>query len=233
MPSVLFVLSASDHWTLKDGTRHDTGFWAEEFVAPHDVFAEAGWDITLATPGGVTPTVDRTSLGVMGGLPWKTAQLKKDLERLAPVLEHPQALADVDEAAYDVVFYPGGHGPLEDLAKDPVSGELLRARMAAGRTTALLCHSPAAMLAAPGEGADWPFHGYAMTGFSNAEEKIAGLADKAPWLLQDELERRGADVSTTTIPYRPHVVVDRNLYTGQNPQSSEPLAERILADLTR
>ena len=72
-----------------------------------------------------------------------------------------------------------------------------------------------------------------MTGFSNAEEKIAGLADKAPWLLQDELERRGADVSTTTIPYRPHVVVDRNLYTGQNPQSSEPLAERILADLTR
>ena len=231
MPSVLFVLSASDHWTLKDGTRHDTDFWAEEFVAPHDVFAEAGWDVTVATPGGVAPTVDQTSLGVMGGLPWKTAKLKKDLERLAPVLDHPVDLASVDESRYDVVFYPGGHGPMEDLVKDPVSGALLRTRMAAGRTTAMLCHSPAAMFAA-GEGADWPFAGYALTGFSNTEEKLAGLADKAPWLLEDELKRRGADYSSATLPYRPHVVVDRNLYTGQNPQSSEPLAERILADVT-
>lgn len=232
MPSVLFVLSASDHWTLKDGTRHETGFWAEEFVAPHDTFAEAGWDITVSTPGGVAPTVDQTSLGMMGGLPGKTAQLKKDLERLAPVLQHPVSLDSVDESAFDVVFYPGGHGPLEDLAKDPVSGELLRARMAAGRTTAMLCHSPGAMLAAPGEGADWPFAGFAMTGFSNTEEKLAGLADKAPWLLEDELKRRGADFSTAVLPYRPYVVVDRNLYTGQNPQSSQELAERILADLS-
>ena len=69
MPSVLFVLSASDHWTLKDGTRHETGFWAEEFVVPHDVFADAGWDVAVATPGGVAPTVDQTSLGLMGGAP--------------------------------------------------------------------------------------------------------------------------------------------------------------------
>ncbi|MEX3564750.1 type 1 glutamine amidotransferase domain-containing protein [Micrococcus endophyticus] len=230
MPSVLFVLSASDHWTLKDGTRHETGFWAEEFVVPHDVFADAGWDATVATPGGVAPTVDQTSLGLMGGAPWKTARLKRDLERLAPVLDRPVDLASVDEAGHDVVFYPGGHGPLEDLSRDPVSGELLRSRMAGGRLTALLCHSPAAMLAVPGEGADWPFAGFAMTAFSDTEEKLTGLAGKAPWLLEDELRRRGADYSSATLPYRPHVVVDRHLHTGQNPQSSRPLAERILAD---
>lgn len=167
----------------------------------------------------------------MGGAPWKTARLKRDLERLAPALDHPEDLAAVDEAAYDVVFYPGGHGPLEDLSRDPVSGELLRSRMAAGRLTALLCHSAAALLAVPGAGADWPFDGFAMTAFSNTEEKLAGLAGKAPWRLEDELKRRGADYSTATLPYRPHVVVDRHLYTGRNPQSSQPLAERILADV--
>lgn len=114
MPSVLFVLSASGHWTLKDGTRHETGFWAEEFVVPHGVFADAGWDVTVATPGGVAPTVDQTSLGLTGGAPWKTARLKRDLERLAPVLDRPVDLATVDETGHDVVFYPGGHGPLAE-----------------------------------------------------------------------------------------------------------------------
>ena len=232
MPSVLMVLSAADHWTLADESKHPTGFWAEEFVAPYNKFKEAGWEVTVATPGGKRPTVDATSLSLKGGnLPHKAKKMKDELDRLAPVLDAPEDLSEVDESAFDVVFYPGGHGPMEDLAVDQVSGNVLRRRMADGRPVALLCHAPAAVLAATNDDGTSPFAGFQMTGFSNAEEKLNGLADKAKWLLQDKLEEAGVQYEKATLPLRPHVVVDRNVYTGQNPQSSEELAERIITDL--
>ena len=229
MTTVLMVLSGADHWTLKDGTKHPTGVWAEEFVVPYLAFRDAGWDITVATPGGRTPTIDQLSLGIAGGAPWKTEQIKEQLERLRPVLESPVVLADVEADAYDLVFYPGGHGPMEDLAVDEVSGAILARRLQQQRPLALLCHAPAAMFAARAEDGSWPFAGYSMTGFSNMEEKVNPFSWKAEWLLETRLKEEGADYSKG-LPLRPHIVQDRALYTGQNPQSSEELAKKLIAD---
>jgi putative intracellular protease/amidase len=231
MTSVLMVLSAADHWTLHDGTEHPSGFWAEEFVVPYELFTKAGWDITVATPGGKVPTLDRLSLGLSGGLPTKTRKIEAKLDQLAPVLSTPANLSDVDAAAFDLVFYPGGHGPMEDLAYDKTSGSLLANRLASGKPLALLCHAPAAILAATAPDGSSPFAGYQMTGLSNREELLNRFAKKAPWLLEDKLKETGVDYVRGRLPLRPFIVVDGNLYTGQNPQSSEKLAEQLVADL--
>lgn len=231
MANVLMILSAADHWTLKDGSAHPTGFWAEEFVTPYEVFTDAGWSVTLATPGGRAPTVDQASLAEGAGDPATLEKVKASLERLAPVLNSPADLADVNHDEFDIVVYPGGHGPMEDLAVDKTSGTILAERMRADKPVALLCHAPAAVLAASDGPSTSPFAGYKMTGFSNIEEEQAGLAANAPWLLEDKLVELGADYSSANEPWSSHVVVDRNVYTGQNPQSSEELAQRIVADL--
>ena len=231
MTRVLMVLTAADHWTLSDGTRHPTGVWAEEFVVPYTTFADAGWEIVIATPGGKAPSVDRLSLGIAGGLPAKRRRLQAKLDELAAVLAHPANLAEVDADAFDLVFYPGGHGPMEDLAVDKTSGALLTDRLASGKPLALLCHAPAAILAATQPDGSSSFAGYKLTGLSNREELLNRFAKKAPWLLEDRLKQAGAEYSRRRIPLRPYIVVDRNLYTGQNPQSSQELAERLVADL--
>jgi len=128
------------------------------------------------------------------------------------------------------MFYSGGHGPMEDLSVDETSGRLLDKRLHQRRPLALLCHAPAAAFAAVDDDGSWPFSGYRMTGLSNAEERLNPFAWKAKWLLETRLKEQGADYSAG-VPLRPHVVVDRNLYTGQNPQSSERLAQRLIADL--
>lgn len=230
MTTVLMVLSAARNWTLKDGSLHPTGVWAEEFAVPYTMFTRAGFEVTVATPGGRVPVIDALSLGVSGGLPWKTARIAKEVERLAPVLEHPSSLADMDPDAFDLVFYSGGHGPMEDLAVDEVSGALLTRRLASGRPLALLCHAPAAALAARNPDGSWPFAGYAMTGLSNREERLNPFAWKAKWLLEDRLKEGGADYSKG-LPLRPHLVRDRGLFTGQNPQSSGPLASLLVDEL--
>ncbi|WP_433332866.1 type 1 glutamine amidotransferase domain-containing protein [Spirillospora sp. CA-294931] len=220
MATILFVLTGADHWTLADGTRHPTGFWAEEFLAPHRAFTEAGHRVEVATPGGVVPTVDRASLE-------DGAE-----ERLAavPELRAPRDLKEVDLDDYAAVFYPGGHGPMEDLATDRSSGELLARALASGRPLGVVCHGPAALLAAQDADGASPFAGYRLTAFTNAEEEQAGFAGKARWLLQDRLEEIGVDFQAGA-PWEPHVVSDRNLHTGQNPGSSAPLAAEILKAL--
>jgi len=230
MTSVLIVVSAADRLTLNDGTTHPTGYWAEELAEPHRIFASAGWDITVATPGGVAPTADRLSLGLAGGLPAKTRAVADYLRRHDSVLAHPKVLADTDPDDYDVVFYPGGHGPMEDLAVDADSGRILTAVLESGRPVALLCHAPAATLAARRADGTWPFEGYRMTGLSNTEERLNRFARKAPWLLQDRLVESGAIYSNGRLPLRPYLVVDRNLYTGQNPASSAMLAHKLVTD---
>lgn len=231
MTRVLQVLSAARFWTLKDGTRHPTGFWAEEFVVPYTLFTEVGWEVTVATLGGMRPVADKLSLSLRGGvLPPTAKRLRAALDRLAPVLEHPADLSDADPDDVDLVFYSGGHGPMEDLAVDAVSGALLTARLASRRPLALLCHAPAAALAAENPDGSWPFAGYTMTGLSNAEERLNPFAWKAKWLLEDRLKEAGADY-VAGLPLRSKVVVDRNLYTGQNPGSSAELARRLIADI--
>ncbi|MFJ5966363.1 type 1 glutamine amidotransferase domain-containing protein [Streptomyces sp. NPDC093060] len=231
MTAVLFVVSAADHWTLNDGTKHPSGFWGEELAMPHKIFSEAGWDITIATPGGKAPTLDRLSMSRTAGLPSRLREVARYLDSIQSRLNSPDALENIDPAQFDVVFYPGGHGPMEDLAYDPVSGALITRVLHSGKPLALLCHAPAATLAAKNEDGTWPFAGYRMTGLSNTEEKLNSFGRKAPWFLEDRLREGGADYLKARLPLLPFVVVDRNLYTGQNPTSSERLAKRLVADL--
>ncbi|MES5820331.1 type 1 glutamine amidotransferase domain-containing protein [Streptomyces sp. RG80] len=230
MAKILFVMTGVDHWTLADGTQHPTGFWAEEAVAPYEAFKAAGHEITVATPGGVVPTVDKGSLAaeVNGG--------QENADRIAGVIaaateiQHPIRLEDVNLDDYAAVFYPGGHGPMEDLAVNTDSGELLTRALESGRPLGVVCHAPAAMLAAvKADGAN-SFAGYRIAAFTNAEETQAGFADKAKWLLQDRLTEAGVQVEVGE-PWAPKVVVDRNLVTGQNPASSAPLAVELLKKL--
>ncbi|OKJ70124.1 type 1 glutamine amidotransferase domain-containing protein [Streptomyces sp. CB02460] len=231
MTRVLFVVSAADRWTLRDGEVHPSGFWGEELAMPHKIFSRAGWEITLATPGGKVPTLDRLSMSRTAGRPSKLREVAAYLEFIRGDLHNPRNLGDIDPDDFDVVFYPGGHGPMEDLSVDPVSGALLTRVLASGKPLALLCHAPAAAFAARGEDGSWPFAGYRMTGLSNLEEKFNSFGRKAVWLLEDRLRESGATYSKALLPLRPYVVVDRNLYTGQNPSSSERLAERLVADV--
>ncbi|MEV5725149.1 MULTISPECIES: type 1 glutamine amidotransferase domain-containing protein [Streptomyces] len=230
MSKILFVMTGADHWTLNDGTRHPTGFWAEEAVAPYEAFRAAGHEIVVATPGGVVPTVDKASLAaeVNGG--------QEGADRIAAALaamtelERPVRLEDVDLGEYAAVFYPGGHGPMEDLAVDATSGRLLVDALASGKPLGVVCHGPAAMLAATRADGSNAFAGYEVAAFTDAEEVQGGLADKAKWLLQSRLTEAGVTVRAGE-PWAPNVVVDRNLVTGQNPASSAPLATELLKKL--
>ncbi|MFD8309378.1 type 1 glutamine amidotransferase domain-containing protein [Streptomyces sp. NPDC059690] len=230
MSKILFVMTGADHWTLADGTLHPTGFWAEEAVAPYEAFRAAGHTIVVATPGGVVPTVDKGSLAaeVNGG--------QENADRIAGVLDaadelrHPIRLEDVDLDDYAAVFYPGGHGPMEDLAVNADSGRLLTSALESGKPLGVVCHAPAALLAATGADGVNTFAGYRVAAFTNAEETQAGFADRAKWLLQDRLTEAGVQVQAGE-PWAPNVVVDRNLVTGQNPASSAPLAVELLKAL--
>jgi putative intracellular protease/amidase len=230
MSKILFVMTGVDHWTLADGTKHPSGFWAEEAVAPYQAFKAAGYEIVVATPGGVVPTVDRGSLApeVNGG--------QEGADRVAGALasitelQHPITLEDVNLDEYAAVFYPGGHGPMEDLAVNPASGRILIDSLDSGKPLAVVCHAPAAFLAAERAAGSNAFAGYRVAAFTNAEETQAGFADKAKWLLEDRLTEAGVDVQVGE-PWVPNVVVDRNLVTGQNPSSSAPHAAEVLKKL--
>jgi aldehyde dehydrogenase (NAD+) len=228
MTRVLFVLSAADQWTLNDGETHPTGYWAEEFAEPHRLFSEAGWDITIATPGGVAPTIDRASLrpDSFGRMDKVTAILDY-VGSVSDELDEPRSLDSVRVSDYDVVFYPGGHAPMEDLAVDETSGRILTEALASGRIIGVLCHGPAALLAAANEDGTWPFVGYRMTAFTDGEEALGGMATKAPWLVQSRLVELGADFIEGA-PFKSHIEVDRTLFTGQNPASSALVAQAII-----
>ncbi|WP_406345582.1 type 1 glutamine amidotransferase domain-containing protein [Streptomyces sp. NBC_00648] len=230
MAKILFVMTGADQWTLADGSKHPTGFWAEEAVAPYEAFTGAGHEIVVATPGGVVPPVDKGSLAAeVNGGQENADRIAKTLDSMDE-LRRPVKLEEVDLDAYDAVFYPGGHGPMEDLAVNADSGRLLTDALASGKPLGVVCHAPAALLAATGQDGSNAFAGYRLTGFSNAEETQAGLADKAKWLLQDRLVEFGADFQEGE-PWAPHVVTDRNLVTGQNPASAGPLAAELLKRL--
>ncbi|MFC5747532.1 type 1 glutamine amidotransferase domain-containing protein [Actinomadura rugatobispora] len=226
MAKLLFVMTGTAYWTLKDGTRWATGYWAEEFAAPYKALTQAGHQIEVATPGGVVPNVDMMSLRPeMAG----NAQTALDLEatiRSAEEMRRPIKLADARLEDYDAVYLPGGHGPMEDLSADADAGRLLTAALASGKPLAIVCHAPAAMLATRVRG-ESPFAGYRVSAFTNEEENALDLGPRAPWLLEDALVDLGVDF-TKGEPWKPYTVVDRNLYTGQNPASASVLAERFL-----
>ncbi len=229
MPAVLVALTGADYWTLKDGTRHPTGFWAEELVAPMQVFRDAGLEVTIATPQGRRPVVDQNSLNPeLAGGEEQVAALRKELDGMADLLQSPARLEDVTPDDYDAVFVPGGHGPMEDLVVSPELGRLLVALVDAGKVVASVCHGPAGLLSATRADGTWAFAGREVTGFTNEEERQGGLADQAPWLLEDRLREAGGNVRTGPA-WHPFTVVDGRLVTGQNPASSTETAQKAVA----
>jgi len=229
MAKLLFVVTGASYWTLRDGTRHPTGYWAEEFAAPYSAITGAGHQVVVATPNGVVPHVDVMSLRpAMAG----SAQIALDLEEIlksAEELRRPIELADARLDDYDAVYYPGGHGPMEDLWQDADSGRLLTAALASGKPLAIVCHAPVAIMATRKHGVS-PFAGYRVTAYTNDEEDAVGLREKARWTAEDELIKLGVDFSRGEM-WQPYTVVDRNLFTGQNPASAAPLAQQVLSAL--
>ncbi|HEY1702400.1 MAG TPA: type 1 glutamine amidotransferase domain-containing protein [Trebonia sp.] len=230
MTRVLFAVSGKDYWTLADGTRHPCGYWPEELAVPHEVFARAGCEVTIATPGAVVPTADEAgfSAAMNGGSPEPGRRFRGYLDSIAGELDAPADLDGADPVSYDLVFVPGGHGPMEDLARCTGFGRLVAGFTELGKPVAAVCHGPAALLPAEDSGGKWLFAGRRVTGFTNAEETQVGLADRAKWLLEDRLKSAGGLFECGGVPWAPHVVSEGNLYTGQNPASSEPLARRLL-----
>lgn len=217
---VLFILSGANLLTMKDGSYHPTGYWSEELLTPYRAFRDDGYRAEFATPVGHRPLPDERSLEGDAG------------QQLAEIdgLDEPLALDDVEAGDYAAVFVPGGHAPLEDLATDEVAGRLLTGMLELGRPVGALCHGPAAMLAARREDGSPTFAGYRMTAFTDQEEQRGGLAGNLRFLLQDELEAMGANF-VPGAPFEPHIENDRNLHTGQNPQSSTLIAAGMLAAL--
>jgi putative intracellular protease/amidase len=227
MAKVLFIVSGATYLVLKDGTRYATGYWAEEFARPHKAITDAGHEVVVTTPGGVTPNVDMMSLRPAMADGEKGALELEEIIRSAEVMRRPLQLSDVRLEDYDAVYLPGGHGPMQDLAFDADVGRLLTAQLASGKPLAIVCHAPAAMLATRIHG-ESPFKGYRVTCFTNDEEEGVGLASRCQWLLEDELkEKVGVQFSRGPI-WEPYMVEDRNLITGQNPHSAAVLAERLL-----
>ncbi|MGN7149382.1 type 1 glutamine amidotransferase domain-containing protein [Arthrobacter sp. SAFR-179] len=232
MANILMVVSAADSLTMKDGSEHPTGYWAEELVVSHQTLTEAGNTVHIATPGGKKPTVDQVSLAAESAGGEERAQGFRDyLEKIDSELAHPLVLADVDVAAYDAVVMPGGHGPMADLYKDADLGRLLVAANRDGKIIAPFCHGPAGLLSATDDDGTFAFEGRRLTVFTNEEELGGGTGENTPWLVEDALKEKGAVIENGAA-WSSNVVRDGNLITGQNPQSSEDVAKEVLAALS-
>jgi putative intracellular protease/amidase len=230
MSKILVILSAADSWTRADGSKYQTGVYAEEFVVMDETFVKAGCSVDIATPGGAQPTMDPRSMNSVYVGQANVDHFRSYLDSIAGRLARPLVLADVDTSRYDAIVIPGGHGPLEDLSKDLDMGRVLIEADRMAKIIATVCHGQAALLAAKDDAGNWVFADRKMTAFSDEEEIEVGLADNASWLLADTLRKLGAKYEKGP-NWSAYVVRDRNLLTGQNPASSAPLADAVLKAL--
>ena len=231
MANILMVVSAADSLTMKDGSQHPTGVWAEELVVAHQTLLDAGHTVRIATPGGTKPTVDQVSLaGESAGGEDRAQSFRDYLSRIDGELSQPLVLADVDVAAYDAVVMPGGHGPMADLFQDRDLGRILSAADREGKIIAPFCHGPAGLLSATDDAGAFVFAGRRLTVFTNEEELGGGTGENTPWLVEDALKDKGAVIANGAA-WTSNVVRDGNLITGQNPQSSEDVAKEVIKAL--
>jgi len=209
-------------------TKEKTGFWIEEFAAPYYVLADAGAEITIASPKGGQPPVDPKSEVKDAQTP-ATERFYKDNVAIDAVA-HTVKLSDIKQDDYDAVFYPGGHGPLWDLATDKTSINLIEGFYNHQKPIAFVCHAPAALVNTKAMNGDPLVKGKHLTGFSNTEEEAVQLTKVVPFLLEDELTKHGAHYSKGD-DWASYVKQDGLLITGQNPGSSEAAAKLLLKTL--
>jgi len=219
---ILMVLTSHDELGT---TGRKTGFWLEELAAPYYAFKDAGADIVLASPKGGQPPLDPKSAE-----PGFQTDLSRRFE--ADVAANAQLAAtvrldSVSQADFDTVFYPGGHGPLWDLAEDKNSIALIQSFLAAGKPIALVCHAPGVLRHARTPDGKPLVEGKKVTGFTNTEEEGVGLTEVVPFLVEDELKAKGGFYSKGA-DWAPYVVRDGLLITGQNPASSGPAAKALI-----
>ena len=223
--NILVVLTSHDRL---GETGHQTGFWLEELATPYYVFKDAGAVVTLASPDGGNPPLDPKSDDVSAETP-ATIRFKADTvanEQLANTAK----LQDVDASNFDAVFYPGGHGPLWDLIDNKQSIKLIEAFWTQGKPVSAVCHAPIALVNAKDENGEFIVKGREVTGFTNEEEEAVGLTNIVPQLVEDVMIERGANYSKKE-SWASFACKDGNLITGQNPASSEAVAELLLKAL--
>ena len=224
---ILMVLTSHDK--LGD-TGRKTGFWLEELAAPYYVFKDAGAEIVLASPKGGKPPLDPKS-----SEPDFQTDTSRRFEADAAAnaqLASTLRLGTIKQQDFDAVFYPGGHGPLWDLAEDQNSSTLIEAFVAANKPIALVCHAPGVLRNVEALDGSPLVEGKKVTGFTNTEEEAVGLTKVVPFLVEDDLKAKGGLFSRTD-DWGVHVVTDGLLITGQNPASSGPAAEVLLGLLTK
>jgi len=220
---ILMILTSHDE--LGD-TGEKTGFWLEEFAAPYYVFKDAGADVTLASPAGGQPPLDPKS-DAPDAQTDATKRFKDDIDS-QKALATTHKLSEVTPSRFDAIFYPGGHGPMWDLAESKTSIALIEAAIADGKPVAAVCHAPAVLRHVKGPDGAPLVKGKKVTGFSNSEEEAVGLTDVVPFLLEDMLAEKGGIYSKGE-DWASYVLEDGLLITGQNPASSEEAARKLLA----
>jgi putative intracellular protease/amidase len=223
---VLMVLTSHDKL---GNTGKKTGFWLEEFAAPYYVLKDAGATVTVVSPLGGQPPLDPKS-DVPDAQTEDTQRFKAD-PAAQSVLAHTLKLSDIAAGDFDAVFYPGGHGPLWDLAEDTSSIALIEATLAAGKPIALVCHAPGVLRHVKAANGEPLVQGKAVTGFTNTEEQAVGLTEIVPFLVEDMLVQNGGNFSKVA-DWQPYVVKDGLLITGQNPASSASAAKQLLEQLS-
>ena len=225
MKKILMVLTSHDQL---GNTGKKTGFWLEEFAAPYYAFVDAGAELVLASPMGGQPPLDPKS-----DLPefqtTLTHRFKAD-PAAQQALAHTVPLDSVKADDFDCVFYPGGHGPLWDLAVSQQSIDLIQAFERAGKPIGFVCHAPGALRHVKKANGEPLVRGRRVTGFTNGEEDAVELTDVVPFLIEDEFKAQGG-LYEKGPDWAPYVVVDGRLVTGQNPASSEGVAKALLAQL--
>ncbi|MFT6901463.1 MAG: putative intracellular protease/amidase [Colwellia sp.] len=223
---ILMVLTSHDEL---GNTGQKTGFWVEEFAAPYYAFIDAGVEVTLATPKGGQAPIDPTST-LEDFQTLATDRYDADNEAQAKIA-NTLTLASVNEADFDAVFYPGGHGPLWDLTDNTDSITLIENFLNAGKAVATVCHASAALLNVKQASGDFAVKGKAVTGFTNSEEEAVQLTEVVPFLVEDELIKRGGEYQKAQ-DWHAFAIQDGLIITGQNPASSALAAEKLLAHIT-
>ena len=217
----LFVTTSSDR--LASG--HPTGLWAEEFAVPFMAARDAGIGVVVASPKGGAVPIDAKSV--------PSDSEKKAWAPALNALNSSVTLASVQNEDFDAIFIPGGHGPMVDLAHEKLLHDLVARHDARGKLIAAVCHGPAALVYAQRADGSPFLDGRRATGFTDTEERLAGLHDKVPFLLEDVMKSKGADFHSALLPMLSHIEHDGNLLTGQNPRSSEAIAKAMVSALEK